>query len=280
MIKISEIATNLTCRDNGIWFPAHRTFDQSLISFPETGYSFSLGIEGDSYWFRHRNNCIIQTMRLVPPDGEVFDVGAGNGYVSLALRNAGFDTVVIEPGLKGAKNAQARGLNPVICSTIEDCGFKPYSIPAIGMFDLLEHIDDDVALIATIKTLLTSNGRLYITVPAYDFLWSVDDEVAGHCRRYTKKTLTAILKSNGFGIDFATYIFSLLPFPIFLFRTIPSKLGFRRRNRRRRIRGEHSQKQWPLGFLLDWILKRELMALGSKKTIAFGGSCLVVARSS
>jgi len=104
-----------------------------------------------------------------------------------AIKNAGLPTVVIEPGLQGAMNAHRKGLNPVICSSLEDAGFKTHLIPAVGLFDILEHIEDDIGFLTTIKTLLVPNGKLYITVPAYNFLRSVEDNYAGHYRRYTLK---------------------------------------------------------------------------------------------
>jgi len=119
-------------------------------------------------------------MDRFPPAGAIFDVGAGNGYVSSAIKNAGLPTVVIEPGLQGSMNAHRKGLNPVICSTLEDAGFKPHLIPAVGLFDILEHVEDNIGFLTTIKTLLIPNGRLYITVPAYNFLRSVEDDYAGH----------------------------------------------------------------------------------------------------
>lgn len=228
--------------------------------------------------FGSRNKCIIESMRLFPPEGAVYDVGAGNGYVTLAIKNAGFDAVVIEPGIQGAMNARNRGLSPVICSTLEHAGFKDHLIPAVGLFDLLEHIKDDVGFLKTIKDLLILGGRLYITVPAYSFLWSVEDDHAGHYRRYTTKSLSIKLKSIGFKIEFSTYIFGLLP--IFIFRSIPSKLGFRSKRDSKRTQKEHSQNHDPLGWILKWALYNELKMFRKCRTLAFGGSCLVVAKSS
>ena len=275
MIELNKIATNLQPGENGIWFSKKR----SHISYPEDGNLRCLAVEDSSFWFKHRNKCIIESMRLFPPEGAVYDVGAGNGYVSLAIKNAGFDAVVIEPGIQGAMNAHARGLGPVICSTLEDAGFKDHLIPAIGLFDLLEHIKDDIGFLKAIKDLLIIGGRLYITVPAYSFLWSVEDDHAGHHRRYTTKSLSIKLKAVGFKIEFSTYIFGLLPIPIFIFRSIPSKLGFRSKRDSKRPQKEHCHNKSLLGSLLNWALDKELRALRNSRTIPVGGSCLIVATS-
>ncbi|MHC4571966.1 MAG: class I SAM-dependent methyltransferase [Planctomycetota bacterium] len=273
MLKVGEITTRLKPGECGIWFPTNR----SQISYPEDGNIRCLKIEADSFWFTHRNNCIVEVIRLYPPDGPVLDVGGGNGFVSLAINNAGVDTIFLEPGFQGCINAHNRGISPIICSTLEDAAFKPHSIPAIGIFDLLEHIENDVAFLSKLKTLLIPNGRLYITVPAYDFLSSFDDKRAGHYRRYTTKSLSKKLTSIGFAVEFKTYIFRLLPVPILLFRTIPSKLGLRKKSELEKVRKEHDRPAGWLSHLLTTVLDTEIKQLRSKKAISFGGSCLVVA---
>ena len=77
MIELSKIATNLQPGEHGIWFSKKR----SHISYPEDGNLRCLAVEDSSFWFKHRNKCIIESMRLFPPEGVVYDVGAGNGYV-------------------------------------------------------------------------------------------------------------------------------------------------------------------------------------------------------
>jgi SAM-dependent methyltransferase len=273
MKDISEITTGLEYGEWGIWFPKSR----SQVSYPKNGNVRCLKIEADSFWFKHRNKCIVETIRLYPPGGTILDVGGGNGFVSLAINNAGIDTILLEPGLDGCVNAHNRGVNLIICSTLEDAGFKSHSIPAIGIFDILEHIENDVGFLSTLKTLLVPNGRLYITVPAYQSLSSFEDKRSGHYRRYTTVSLSKKLTSVGFKIDFKTYIFGLLPVPILLFRTIPSKLALRKKSELRKVKKEHNRPAGWFGCLLTAVLNVEIKLLRSKKAIPFGGSCLVVA---
>ncbi|MHC4060335.1 MAG: class I SAM-dependent methyltransferase [Planctomycetota bacterium] len=274
MKDMREITAGLECGEHGIWFPKNR----SEISYPKNGNVRCLKIEPDSFWFEHRNRCIVAVMRLYPPDGPVLDVGGGNGFVSLAINQAGVDTILLEPGLEGCLSAQNRGVHPIICSTLEDAGFRMRSVPAIGMFDLLEHIEDDVAFLKTLKTLLVPNGRLYLTVPAYGFLSSFEDKRAGHYRRYTTTSLSQRLKSVGFTVDFVTYIFGLLPLPILLFRAIPTRLGLRKKSELRKVKKEHNRPRGWFGCLLTALLDIEIKSLKSRRAIPFGGSCLVVAR--
>ena len=137
-----------------------------------------------------------------------------------ALVAAGIDCALLEPGVDGALAAHARGIDPVICATLEDIALPPSSIAAAGLFDVLEHIKDDVAALQRVHKLLRPGGRLVLTVPAYPLLYSADDTVAGHFRRYTRTTLLSALQASRFRSEFASYLFAPLPPLIFLLRTV------------------------------------------------------------
>ncbi len=276
--QIEEIIKNHRLIEEGIWIPKNIPNIYDDISYPKDGNVDCFNIEECSFWFKHRNNCLVEVFKRFPPEGTLYDIGGGNGYVALGLKNNGFDTILVEPGIEGARNARSRGLSPVICSTLEDVGFKKETIPAIGLFDILEHINDDTEYLKKIKSFLINNGRLYLTVPAYRILWSTEDDLAGHYRRYTLKELTQEIKSIGYEIDYATYFFSILPLPIFLFRTIPSKIKFRQKSIFKQVQKEHNPRQKILSYLLNWYLKKELPKI-KKDKINFGASCLIVARS-
>ena len=93
---------------------------------------------------------------------------------------------------------------------------------------MLEHIEDDAAALRQVHRLLRPGGHLFLTVPAYPALFSEDDRLAGHFRRYTSNSLTRVLAGSGFQIRFASYMFAPLPPLVFLLRTIPTRLGLRR----------------------------------------------------
>ena len=161
------------------------------ISYPDEYNDLCFEVEEHSFWFRHRNNCIIEMIKNFrpPTDGPIFDVGGGNGFVTKGLMDAGLEVVLVEPGPTGASNAKKRGVPHVICATTHTAQFKPGSIPAIGVFDVVEHIEDDIAFLKHLWELLVPGGMLYLTVPAYQFLWSQEDMEGGHFRRYTLSNL-------------------------------------------------------------------------------------------
>jgi SAM-dependent methyltransferase len=273
-VRVEEFAHNLQLKEQGLWISK----EQFETSYPEGGHSWCLSVEESSFWFKHRNRCIIEMMKAIPPEGFLLDVGGGNGFVSLAIEKAGWKVALVEPG-KGALNARSRGLSTVINSTFENAGLKPHSIPAIGLFDVLEHIRDDAGFLAAINAALIVAGKLYITVPAYNFLWSRDDEVAGHFRRYSASLISTRLRQAGFRIDFLTFIFVTLPAPIFLFRVLPEKIGIGRSADLSEQDYEHRKPKGLLGRLFDELLYLEILAIRKGYSAPFGGSLLLAASS-
>ena len=274
VIDLAAITSNLQPGPDGLWHPRSR----SAFDYPDEGNSFCFQVEDHSFWFQHRNACILDAVRRLPPAGPIFDIGGGNGFVARALVQAGYQAVVVEPGLTGARNAQARGLAPVVCAALDDAGFAPGTMPAAGLFDVLEHMADDSGVIEQLARLLPRGGRLYLTVPAYQWLWSTDDDLGGHHRRYSARRLRRVVEAGGFVAEYATQIFWPLPLPILLLRALPSRLGIRPKADVDAIRQE-LQPQGSAGVkVLEALLAVEACWLRRGGRLPFGGSCLMVAR--
>jgi len=277
MVDMQSISTGLKLGDDGIWYSQ----ENQNISYPSEGNENCFAVEDGSFWFRHRNDCIASIVKTYPPEdnGTIFDIGGGNGFVSLGLANAGFDVALMDPGSVGAFNAKKRGLKNVICATTETAKLKQHSLPAVGLFDVIEHIGDDLVFLKSIRNLMKEGGRLYATVPSYSFLWSQEDVFAGHFRRYTLKDISKVLECAGFQVEFSSYIFRFLPAPIFLLRTLPYKMGLSKKQRNAKSASrDHAEKGGAMAKILSLILHREIENLKNKKTMHFGGSCLIVAK--
>jgi 2-polyprenyl-3-methyl-5-hydroxy-6-metoxy-1,4-benzoquinol methylase len=272
-MDINSIAENLELRE-GIWY----SLNKSEVSYPEEGNSTCVQIEEESFWFNHRNRCITSLVSKLSPGDSFLDVGGGNGFVSMALQEKGIETIILEPGEKGAANAKKRGLRNIICSTLENAGLKERSVGAIGLFDVLEHIENDAKFLTNLHHHLKNNGHIYITVPSFGFLWSDADDLAGHFRRYTLNELNSCLQKSGFKIIYASYFFSLLPIPIFLFRSLPFRFGFKKnQNILTKRKKEHEGKSF-LRTKLDKLWNWELSRISALKKIKSGSSCIVVAQ--
>jgi SAM-dependent methyltransferase len=275
-LSLEQITSSLRLSDDGIWYAA----DAEAISYPAEGNEKCFSIEEQSFWFAHRNACINALIETwLPADGgAIFDIGGGNGYVAKAILEAGRDVVLVEPGISGARNARNRGVPVVVCASLETARFAPGSLSAASLFDVLEHIEDDEAFLQALCRLLKPGGRVYLTVPAYNALWSHHDDAAGHFRRYTRAGLAQVLESSGFSVDYASYFFRPLPIPVFLLRSLPQKLGI---GKPETVADggldDHKVSSTFVRRLLAAALRPEIDTIRRRQTMRFGGSCLVAA---
>jgi SAM-dependent methyltransferase len=278
MIDLAQISRNLEQTAEGGW----RSKSHSAVSYPEWGNQACFDVEDSSFWFRHRNACILEALRQYPPPGPLFDIGGGNGFVAKAMQDAGLEVVLVEPGAVGAVNARQRGIEHVVLATLEDAGFVPGSLPAIGLFDVLEHMEDDHKFLQTIHTHLASQGRVYLTVPAYQALWSEADVVAGHHRRYSRHALRELIERSDLKVEFATGFFQFLPPAILAMRVIPYRLGWKVRPEPQdgdtKMASQHKVKSELIGRILNRMQQRELAGIRARRQNKFGASWLLVAQ--
>jgi SAM-dependent methyltransferase len=275
MTNLESLASNLVAGPEGILTtPLHR----------DAGFRYGddidwLAVETESFWYRHRNRCFETLVRRFPPQGALFEVGSGNGSVALALQAMGIDLVAIEPTLKDAITSRRRGVSRVICANLEEAGFGEHTLANLGLFDVLEHIEDDLAFLRTLRRFIKPGGYFYCATPAWNQLWSAEDTAGGHFRRYNLGTLTRRCGAAGFRVAYTSYFFAPLVLPLFLFRTLPSLLRLRRRPTSSRTSREHHLPAGMLGRFLQSSLDAEAEKLGRGDRSLIGTSCLLVAQA-
>jgi SAM-dependent methyltransferase len=270
---LQEFIKNVSRGEDGVW----RTTAQSGVSYPDQGHDTCHGVEDDSFWFAHRNRCISALIGHDPPDrGLPFaDVGGGNGYVASMVKDLGFHVVLVEPGASGIAHARERGIGELVQASIVDLEIQPGRLGAIGLFDVLEHIEHPDGALRSLRDMLADGGKIYATVPAHGWLWSSADSEAGHYRRYTTRQLEALFSECGFDVGLCSYYFWPLPLPMFLLRGLPERMRLRKapKPREARVGSEHRHHS----RFLRWLLSFEVSALGRGHRVPFGASCIVVA---
>ena len=274
MARIDDISRGLRLGEDGI----HVASAQAAVSYAEEGHAGCFQVEDGSFWFRHRNDCIAAVVANHPFTGMLLDIGGGNGYVAQRLAAAGHEVLLLEPGPVGARNARhARGLSHVACATVEAADFLPGSFGALGMFDVIEHVDADRAFLASVAPLLAPGGMLYLTVPCHAWLWSQADVDAGHFRRHTRASLVALLDGL-FDIEYFSYTFRPLVLPQWLFRALPYRLGGGRKRAMLPADVEHGTSHGPVPRAFERLLAAEARAITADRSIGFGASAVVAAR--
>jgi SAM-dependent methyltransferase len=128
----------------------------------------------------------------------LYNIGVGSGYFNHLAVRAGLNVVGCEPD-PAAYVAAAASRPHAGCDLVE-AGLAVFArgrTPAdfIVMHDVLEHIEDDAAAARDLRSLAKRGTRIVLSVPASPRLFGQHDVELGHFRRYTKKTLRAVLGS-------------------------------------------------------------------------------------
>lgn len=270
-MNLGEVLTQAIEVEPGLW-SANQTEE---VSYPETGHASLAAIEEESYWFAHRARVLETLLREHQPFGHVFDVGGGNGYMVRAMRRAGFDSVLVEPKSDGCAAALERGLAPVAHGTTRSLGIRSRTLPAVSLFDVIEHIESDEEFLTHIFELMAPGGMMFVMVPAYQLLWSASDERAGHFRRYNARSLMKVVETAGFEVRYWSYFFRVLVFPVLLLRALPGRLGITFG------KGESTEAHRMPGGILGRMFARsfthELRTVGAGKRHYYGNSIVLVA---
>jgi 2-polyprenyl-3-methyl-5-hydroxy-6-metoxy-1,4-benzoquinol methylase len=174
-------------------------------------------IEDRHFWFRVRSQIIFALSKHITKDFSAgyraLEIGCGTGNMLRSLELACQDGKVLGMDLfkEGLKCAQMRTSCSLVQGDIHSPPFKgPFDL--ICLFDVLEHIDDDISALKIVHGLLSENGSILLTVPAHQCLWSYFDEASHHCRRYDMPDLNNRLINAGYGVEYMTqFMTSLFP---------------------------------------------------------------------
>src|SRR5262249_45660420 len=141
------------------------------------------------------------------------------------LQNADYEVTGADVSAEMREACLHRGISTIDLATDS---LPPESADCVICCDVLEHAENDLELLETLRGAIRSGGFLIGTVPAYEFLWSGEDYVSNHFRRYTRSTLVRRLDSAGFDVVRWSY-FNTLLFPLAC-ATILAKRLFRPRD--------------------------------------------------
>jgi SAM-dependent methyltransferase len=238
-------------------------------------------VEERHFWFAARRRVILEALRRVVPDlgrRALFDIGCGSGGLLAFLGGNGVP-------LAGACDAYLESLHMVRRKVdtpllLVDEGRLPPLGPGqtlLGLFDVLEHIDDDAETLRFLASVLEPGGVLVMTVPAHPFLFDEMDRLAHHRRRYRRAELRE--RVEGAGLEIKTLFHFMAPLVplLVLGRALGRALPGARASAAARRRAEMSVIPG-LNGLLGALLAIERRVLARGWALPFGSSLLVVAR--
>lgn len=184
-------------------------------------------LEDDHWWFVGRAMLVTA---LVEQECErrggrverLVDVGSGTGRILERLSRLAEAAVGVEVEGSAVSLARARGLD-VRSAPADALPFEDGSVDLVTCFDVLEHLDDDVAAVREVHRILRPGGAFVFSVPAYSWLWSRHDDAHQHRRRYTERTLRATVAAGGLHVRSAGYLMTLL-FPLAVAERVAARL--------------------------------------------------------
>ena len=183
-------------------------------------------VETQHWWFVARRKIIkhvINNLGLIE-NASILDAGCGTGD-NLSMLSKFGNVVAMEKDENAFEKAKSRGKAQVYKGELPNGVHEEIKKEndLIVMLDVLEHIDDDASSLTVLKNHLKNDGRLLLTVPAYQFLWTKRDDLHHHKRRYTVTRLKRLMEENGWHVNYISY-FNCLLFPLALLDRLKQKI--------------------------------------------------------
>src|SRR5262249_8416668 len=151
---------------------------------------------------RYNRHILDQALAFAGPAKRVLDFGAGRGRLATGLRAHGLDVTCVEPDPELRRRLAAGGLARV--GALDELGRRGFDY-AVSV-NVLEHCPDDAAVARGLHARLASGGRCLIYVPAFQLLWTANDTLVGHRRRYGRNALARLFREAGFAIADVRYV--------------------------------------------------------------------------
>ena len=175
-------------------------------------YAIMREVEDKHWWYVGRRRIIADFVRRIcdqlraegKSEARILDIGCGTGGNLETLSKFG-RAEGVDISTEALDFCRARGLNNVRQGAAETLPYESESFDLVTGLDVVEHLDDDVAGLREMRRVLRTGGRMLLFVPAFMFLWGVQDDVSHHRRRYTLPELKGKLQQAGMTVERASY---------------------------------------------------------------------------
>jgi len=147
----------------------------------------------------------------------------------------------------------------------------------IAAFDVIEHIENDVAALGNIFDMLKEGGVAIISVPQYQFMYGNLDKIVCHKRRYSKKELLSKIRDSGFSLQYTTsFVFML--FPIMLILRLLDKKNDTSTSTQKDALEKRAKFNPYLNKALDFVMQADEYLIKKNVSLPFGGTLVVIAK--
>lgn len=247
-------------------------------------YQQFLELDKSHWWMRGRRSVYLGLIRhftKASPPRRILDLGAGIGGFLEGLRDLAapggrvFPADIDEESLT---HIAARGFPGGVVADGDALPYADGSFDLVCLFDAIEHTADDLAVIHEVARLLAPGGHVFVSVPAYQFLYANNDRVVHHHRRYRRQRLDDLFARSGLEVVRNTHS-NVFLFPLIL----PVVLAIKALEAvfNKEANSEHTNLTWPLPkfahTLLHAIFAAEL-PLSKRLGWPFGHSICALAK--
>ncbi|HEY0831242.1 MAG TPA: class I SAM-dependent methyltransferase [Candidatus Dormibacteraeota bacterium] len=237
-------------------------------------YQILYDTEATHWWLAARRNIVLDSIRQrysTRTDLQILDAGCGTGLMLQEL--APFGTVEgVDISDEALQFCRKRGLDNVRHADVTQLPFPDEQFDVVTALDVLEHLDDDTAAMREFRRVLKPGGRVFVFAPAHRWLWSLQDEVSHHKRRYVRRTLSDVVMDAGLEIERQTYVSTFLLPVIYLGRQwLKVRMKFQELNTENNLHPAWSNT------ILRNVFESEIRILRFMN-MPFGASLLCVAR--
>lgn len=160
--------------------------------------------EEKHWWFKARRVLLSQEIKKLMGENKnsVLDIGTSTGTNLRMLKSLGFNNITgVDSNSDAIRYCKEKEFYNMIEGTILNLPFEKDSFQLVLATDILEHVKDDSKAVKEIVRVLKPGGIALITVPTFPSLWGIQDVAGQHYRRYKRKELMNLLRTNGLLVD-------------------------------------------------------------------------------
>ncbi|WP_147125080.1 class I SAM-dependent methyltransferase [Shimia ponticola] len=193
----------------------------------EISYTETHKVQSTHWWYQGRLailTAVFDRYLTRGSDARILEIGAGSGVNIPLLQEFGqVEAVEMHPGGRAMIAERFEGVDVRDGALPDAAVFAGQTYDVVGMFDVLEHVEPHVEALVAIRENLSPDGRLFLTVPAYQWLWSQHDEAMHHFRRYNADGLRSAFEEAGWQVEQVGY-FNTILFPLALIARLKDRI--------------------------------------------------------
>ncbi|MDP3697326.1 MAG: sugar nucleotide-binding protein [Candidatus Taylorbacteria bacterium] len=228
-LKLREMGVNITrdwreCLKEYIGKFNWNLWDLNTSGMDRSFYKNYFEVEKSHWLMKVRRLIVFDILKKYgrkPEETKILDFGCGSGYLTARLAEQGYQSFGLDISSEAIQFGRRQGIKNIDVIDAHKLNFPDNYFNTVLLLDVIEHLEDESWAVREIQRVLAPGGIAVVMVPAFKFLWGVQDEVAHHYRRYSLPRLIKVFEeSSGLSVDHKTYFNTFLFAPIAAVRLI------------------------------------------------------------